>query len=267
MTVIIKLPEKKLWETICKESEYPEEPPKDKDEIEYINYDPSVHHPAFYGHLHVHVDPHDNLAADFDPSISHPACIGYYLIDIPETQAELSPPPAPDKKTCLPRVFVEFYILPILEPALIEMLKQAKLEKCFERKKTRFNACDYLTEYLYKKNPNHTERENMKLDDIPFVKEWLKTHPRPQLPKSLLWTEDEAAVVIQSHWRGYLDRRTSEIQELRQWQREWHEERHGQGIKGIINNFWNNKMPNWQRSTPSDLEEISSTATSPDIPT
>lgn len=27
--------------------------------------------------------------------------------------------------------------------------------------------------------------------------------PRPPLPLSLVWTEDEAALVIQSRWRGY----------------------------------------------------------------
>lgn len=28
--------------------------------------------------------------------------------------------------------------------------------------------------------------------------------PRPPLPLSLIWTEEEAALVIQSQWRGYL---------------------------------------------------------------
>ena len=27
--------------------------------------------------------------------------------------------------------------------------------------------------------------------------------PRPPLPKSLLWTEEEAALIVQAHYRGY----------------------------------------------------------------
>ena len=30
------------------------------------------------------------------------------------------------------------------------------------------------------------------------------TSPRPPLPMSLIWTEEEAALIIQSHWRGFL---------------------------------------------------------------
>lgn len=253
MTAIIRIPEKNLWESICKESEKKKDPAKDGCQIKYINYDPSIHHAVFFGCLHIMPEVYENPAVDFDPAISHPACIGYCLIDIPEQQTKPSPPLAPDKKTSIPREYLEHYVFPILEPALTEMLKQAKIEKCFERKKTKFNACDYITEYLYRNNKTFKNRDNVKLKDIPFVKEWLKEHPRPPLPKSLLWTEDEAAVVVQSFWRGYLVRRLNEIQELRQWQREWRQE--NQGIHAQVTDFWKKKMPDWQQVTPSSSTE------------
>ena len=43
----------------------------------------------------------------------------------------------------------------------------------------------------------------MKLEDIPFVQEHWKEHPRPPLPKSLIWSEGEAMLIIQSFYRGY----------------------------------------------------------------
>lgn len=39
--------------------------------------------------------------------------------------------------------------------------------------------------------------------------------PRPIYPKSWLWTEEEAAVVIQAAIRGFLVRCDPEVQELR----------------------------------------------------
>ena len=50
------------------------------------------------------------------------------------------------------------FLFPVLLPGLHEMIFQAKREKCFERKRTKFNACDFLTEWLYNRNPLHPER-------------------------------------------------------------------------------------------------------------
>ena len=44
----------------------------------------------------------------------------------------------------------------------------------FQRKRTKFNALDFLTEYLYGRNPQESDRENTQLADIPFVQEWWK---------------------------------------------------------------------------------------------
>lgn len=152
----------------------------------------------------------------------------------------------PNKKTCTPREYLDNFIFPTLLPAIEKMLQQAKQERCFERKRTKFNALDFLTEYLYKQNPTEDDRKNLILEDIPFVKEWLKDHPRPPLPKSLLWTEDEATLIIQSFWRGYKVRREQHVQELRQWQREWRAE--NENINHKVQEFWEKKMP-------SDLEQ------------
>lgn len=64
--------------------------------------------------------------------------------------------------------------------------------------------------------------------------------PRPPLPLSLIWTAEEAALVIQSHWRGYLVRRQSHIQELRQWQKEWRHE--NENIRNKVEDFWANRI-------------------------
>ncbi|XP_045051299.2 IQ domain-containing protein K isoform X7 [Desmodus rotundus] len=54
-----------------------------------------------------------------------------------------------------------------------------KPETVITRKRTKFIACDFLTEWLY--------------------------NPRPPIPLSLRLTEEEAALSIQSFWRAYLE--------------------------------------------------------------
>lgn len=65
--------------------------------------------------------------------------------------------------------------------------------------------------------------------------------PRAPLPLSLIWTEEEACLVIQSHWRGFLARRQPNIQELRVWQKEWREE--NANIRSKVDDFWAEKLP------------------------
>ncbi|NXT27911.1 IQCK protein, partial [Syrrhaptes paradoxus] len=112
-------------------------------------------------------------------------------------------PERPDPKTCSPRDYLEYYIFPVLLPGMAELLHQAKKEKCFERKRTKFIACDFLTEWLYNKNPKRKDESFTEFFSIPFVNEWLKDHPRPPIPLSLVLSEEEASIVIQSFWRGY----------------------------------------------------------------
>lgn len=256
MSVITRVPEPNLWEEVCKEFRSKKKTPDDDDDdgrasvaTDYSDFDPARHHPVFYGHMHYRMPADFTEAADMDASISHPACMGYAFTDKPPKPATPPEPTPPDKTKCAPRQFLEYYVFPILLPALEAMLKQAKLEKCFERKRTKFNALDFITEYLYRKNPNYTNRAETELWDIPFVKEWLKDHPRPPLPLSLLWTEEEAGLIIQSHWRGYLVRKKPEVQELRRWQKEWREI--NGNVQTRVSDFWDSQMADGSKDGPS----------------
>ncbi|XP_053848331.1 IQ domain-containing protein K isoform X3 [Vidua macroura] len=154
---------------------------------------------------------------------------------LPPVLGEAPPGEPPDPKKCSPREYLEFYIFPVLLPGLAALLHEAEKEKCFEGKRTTFIPSDFLTEWLYNKNPKRKDESFTELFSIPFVKDWLKDHPRPPVPLSLLLSEEEASILIQSFWRGYRVRCDSEIQELRQWQKKLREERH---IKEIVKKFW-----------------------------
>ncbi|KAM9291166.1 LOW QUALITY PROTEIN: IQ domain-containing protein K [Morus bassanus] len=144
-------------------------------------------------------------------------------------------PEPPDPKTCSPQEYLEYYIFPVLLPGMAELLHRAKKEKCFERRTTKFIACDFLTEWLYNKNPKRKDESFTEFFSIPFVNDWLKDHPRPPIPLSLLLSEEEASIVIQSFWRGYRVRCDSEIQELRQWQKQLREDKN---IIKKVKEFW-----------------------------
>uniref|UniRef100_A0A663N6P7 IQ motif containing K n=1 Tax=Athene cunicularia TaxID=194338 RepID=A0A663N6P7_ATHCN len=85
------------------------------------------------------------------------------------------------------------------------------------------------------KNPKRKDESFTEFFSIPFVKDWLKDHPRPPIPLSLLLSEEAASIVIQSFWRGYRVRCDSEIQELRQWQKQLRENKN---IIKRVEEFW-----------------------------
>ncbi|XP_038957093.1 IQ domain-containing protein K isoform X4 [Rattus norvegicus] len=100
---------------------------------------------------------------------------------LPVQQFPVTPPvPCPPKKaetvepkTCSPRDYLEMFIFPVLLPGMANLLHQAKREKCFERKRTKFIACDFLTEWLYNQNPKRAGEPFTEFFSIPFVEEWL----------------------------------------------------------------------------------------------
>lgn len=259
MSIITAVPEPNIWNEICKEYELKGKLVIDDDDhlstspIE-VDYNADKHTPVFFGTMHKRIEIDGSVEQDFDSALSHPACVGYAFVDKPPDLPLPEPPMPPDQRKCSPQEYLENYVFPILLPALEELLRQAKKEKCFERKRTKFNAGDFLTEYLYRCNPAQCDREAVFLEDIPFVKEWWKEHPRPPLPKSLLWSEPEAILIIQSFWRGYKIRQEESVQELRQWQKEWREE--NRNIQETVNEFWADKIPDEKETEPSNEDAI-----------
>lgn len=69
---------------------------------------------------------------EFDASVSHPATVGISLVEEPSPPPPPAPKSPPPKEKCTARDYCQFYIFPILIPALEKMLEMAKEEKCFE---------------------------------------------------------------------------------------------------------------------------------------
>jgi len=227
---------------------------KEEEQPGYENeeaFDPAKVSPVFYGKHAVKTndlkkvinldetvaqkkDEHD-ASAELDVSVVHPATFGYTLLErkpiFKKDSIEL-----PNPKTCSPCEYLEFYVFPVLMPALEAMFPAAKQARVFERRRTSFNACDFLTEFLYKFNPRFTDRQDATLLEIPFVIRMLAENPRPPLPLSLLLSDEEAAIIIQSHYRGYMVRKDPEVQELREYQREMREEAVDINLK--VEDFW-----------------------------
>lgn len=255
--LFLKLTPPSVWEDIC-DKEKNESPFVKKAEPEVVDFDPAKTSPVFYGCLFGQVPITDADALSmFDPAKGHPAAVGFAFLD---RLTEVEPPEAPakeaqsedfksvssmktslskvDPKSCSAKTYMQELLFPVLLPGLHEMIFQAKREKCFERKRTKFNACDFLTEWLYNRNPKHPHRMDspQSILEIPFCKEFSMDHPREALPLSLLLSDEQAVTIIQSHWRGFCVRRQPEIASLRSWQREWNEM--NQDVRNKMAKFW-----------------------------
>ncbi|XP_017767148.1 PREDICTED: IQ domain-containing protein K-like [Eufriesea mexicana] len=123
------------------------------------------------------------------------------------------------KDDLLPSNYLDNKIFGLLVPALEETLIEASKQNVLRVQKCRFNGLDYIAEILWNRNPRRSKifLSPLNVFEIPSFKEYLRLHPRPYYPKSWLWSEDEAALYIQRYVRGWLVRKCSDVQEMRQF--------------------------------------------------
>lgn len=221
-------------------------------------FDSRVVTPVFYGKDVWSKDTEDpSSQKNFDVRISHPACYGYYVEeegDFKRVEDQEQPVDIKKAVESTAKEYLEKEVFPTLLPALEEMLQAAKDNDVLKWKRTKFNACDYLTEYLYNHNPRSTTREKLDLWQIPFVQRINTEKPRPPLPLSLLLSDEEAAIMIQSFWRGCMVRMNSEVQELRQYQKEMREQEYDILLK--VEDFWRkHPVEGEQENKANDKEE------------
>ncbi|XP_057183190.1 IQ domain-containing protein K-like [Triplophysa rosa] len=76
------------------------------------------------------------------------------------------------KRSCI-RHYLDESVFPVLLPALDVMMTEALKHRCTQREKIAFNGCDFLTEWLYNKNPHRKEHVPLDFHHIPFVQDWL----------------------------------------------------------------------------------------------
>ncbi|XP_032183917.1 IQ domain-containing protein K isoform X3 [Mustela erminea] len=164
----VEPPGKNLWEQICEEyeAELPPFPEGCKVKQEAMISVSPLEETVLHGFNTEHVYSAPHLTMD-----SHVLC--------PQVKLETV-----DPKTCSPKEYLETFIFPVLLPGMASLLHQAKKEKCFERKRTKFIACDFLTEWLYNQNPKRMGVAFTEFFSIPFVDQWLK-HQDPGCRNSL----------------------------------------------------------------------------------
>ncbi|XP_078035632.1 IQ domain-containing protein K [Augochlora pura] len=113
--------------------------------------------------------------------------------------------------------YIDQQVFRLLLPALEETLLAADKWNALRIQKCRFNGLDHLAEILWNRNPRRSKRisSHIRAFDIPLFQRWLAL--RPPYPKSWLWSKDGAALCIQKHVRGWLVRKRVDVQELRQF--------------------------------------------------
>ncbi|XP_031773143.1 IQ domain-containing protein K-like [Apis florea] len=124
-----------------------------------------------------------------------------------------------EKNDLLPSNYLDQTIFCLLIPALEETLMEASKQNILRVQKCRFNGLDHIAEILWNRNPRRSKTFSPPLNvfQIPSFKNYLRLNPRPYYPKSWLWSEDKAALYIQRYVRGWLVRKRTDIQEMRQF--------------------------------------------------
>ncbi|KAI4488941.1 hypothetical protein M0804_004439 [Polistes exclamans] len=138
-----------------------------------------------------------------------------------------------------PSNYLNKEIFPLLLPAMEKMLAEAHRWNVLKVQKCRFNGLDYLAEILWNLNPKYPKRKIKwhTVFEIPQFKLLLRLHPRPIFPMSWLLTKEEAALYIQKYVRGWLVRKSDNVQEMRQFWKALAEEK-----ADITQNLLNNEL-------------------------
>ncbi|CAG7723365.1 unnamed protein product [Allacma fusca] len=133
---------------------------------------------------------------------------------------------APHFLTCRAKDYMEYYVFPYLMPAIEALVMFLFKNQILQCRLSTFNPLDFLTEYLYNRNPLFPERhpQPTPLFEINFVKRWLAKYPRKLLPKWLQMSGDEATRIIQRSFRGYLVRKRDDVQEMRAFWRDYNQD-------------------------------------------
>ncbi|XP_044763618.1 IQ domain-containing protein K-like [Coccinella septempunctata] len=115
--------------------------------------------------------------------------------------------------------FLETKITPLLNDALQSTVKEAEKQNCLDRQRTDFDPIDHIAQYLWNHNPEFPDRVNKykSIHDMKWVQDYLKQHPRPFFPFHLIWSDEYAAIKIQSYIRGYWVRKQEDVQEVRKF--------------------------------------------------
>ncbi|KAL3285131.1 hypothetical protein HHI36_019255 [Cryptolaemus montrouzieri] len=108
-------------------------------------------------------------------------------------------------------------------------LQEAAKQNCYDRQRTAFDPIDHIVEYLWFHNPKYPERmkDYKSIYDVAWIQNYLKNNPRPCYPFHLIWSDEFAALKIQSFMRGYWVRKRIEVQEVRNFWKQLKEESRG----------------------------------------